>query len=89
MLDVLRLDPLAEPWAEQAGAGDEYRDALGKLVDVTLEQRLLARARKDYRRPTLCGTGGDDRRRRGRPAGQGQRCRRPPARCRPCRSPGR
>lgn len=30
------------------GAGDEYRDALGKLVDVTLEQRQLARARKDY-----------------------------------------
>ncbi|MBQ0896569.1 hypothetical protein KBX37_26345 [Micromonospora sp. U56] len=30
------------------GAGDEYRDALGKLVDVTLEQRQLARARKEY-----------------------------------------
>ncbi|MGW3614293.1 hypothetical protein ACWD6N_31305 [Micromonospora sp. NPDC005163] len=30
------------------GAGDEYRDALGKLVDVTLEQRQLARAGKDY-----------------------------------------
>jgi cysteinyl-tRNA synthetase len=30
------------------GAGDEYRDALGKLVDVTVEQRQLARARKDY-----------------------------------------
>ncbi|MPZ63697.1 MAG: cysteine--tRNA ligase [Propionibacteriales bacterium] len=48
MLDVLGLDPLAEPWAEQASAGDEYRDALGKLIDVTLEQRQLARARNDY-----------------------------------------
>lgn len=30
------------------GAGDEYRDALGKLVNVALEQRQLARARKDH-----------------------------------------
>ncbi|MBO0829165.1 MAG: cysteine--tRNA ligase, partial [Streptosporangiales bacterium] len=48
MLDVLGLDPLAERWTDQAGADDEYRDALGRLVDVTLEQRQLARARKDY-----------------------------------------
>ncbi|MFR9780964.1 hypothetical protein ACL02O_33640 [Micromonospora sp. MS34] len=52
MLDMLGLDPRAEPWAQQVGAGDEYRDALGVLVDVTLEQRQLAGARKDYATPT-------------------------------------
>ncbi|MFE9695200.1 hypothetical protein [Micromonospora sp. NPDC005806] len=39
------------------GAGDEYPDALGKLVDVTLEQRQLARARRDYATADALGTG--------------------------------
>jgi cysteinyl-tRNA synthetase len=53
MLDVLGLDPLAPPWADAAGsagpgAGDGFREVLGSLVRLTLQQRDAARARRDY-----------------------------------------
>jgi cysteinyl-tRNA synthetase len=50
MLDVLGVDPLAEPWVSSGGAGgdDSLRRAADALVTVVLEQRQAARARKDY-----------------------------------------
>jgi cysteinyl-tRNA synthetase len=50
MLGVLGLDPLAEPWADEAsgGAAADLRDTVGKLVAVALEQRQAARGRKDF-----------------------------------------
>ncbi len=50
MLDVLGVDPLAEPWVSSGGAGgdDTLRRAADALVTVVLEQRQAARARKDY-----------------------------------------
>ncbi|TDD46008.1 cysteine--tRNA ligase [Kribbella antibiotica] len=48
MLGVLGLDPLAEPWASRAGAGDELTEVVDGLVKALLEQRQAARARKDY-----------------------------------------
>ena len=50
MLGVLGLDPLAEPWADEAsgGAAADLRETVGKLVAVALEQRQAARARKDF-----------------------------------------
>jgi cysteinyl-tRNA synthetase len=47
MLGVLGLDPLAEPWATSAG-GDDLHGVVDALVQVALEQRQAARARKDY-----------------------------------------
>ena len=50
MLGVLGLDPLAEPWADEAagGAAADLRETVGKLVAVALEQRQAARGRKDF-----------------------------------------
>ena len=47
MLDVLGVNPYAEPWAAQADDGAARR-ALGPLVDVVLAQRQAARERKDF-----------------------------------------
>ncbi|HCX85570.1 MAG TPA: cysteine--tRNA ligase [Micrococcales bacterium] len=49
MLDVLGLDPLAEPWRSAAGT-DATHDALGVLVAGVLEERAAARANKDWAR---------------------------------------
>jgi cysteinyl-tRNA synthetase len=46
MLGVLGLDPLASPWA--GGAEHSLRDVVAALVEVALQQRQSARARKDY-----------------------------------------
>ncbi|WP_194897922.1 cysteine--tRNA ligase [Catenulispora pinisilvae] len=51
MLDVLGLNPLAEPWsgaAGTAGSGTDLRPVVDTLVKVALEQRQAARERKDY-----------------------------------------
>jgi len=54
MLDVLGLDPLSAHWsgADGAGAGpgtgDRLRKVVGSLVELTLEQREAARARRDW-----------------------------------------
>jgi cysteinyl-tRNA synthetase len=51
MLDVLGLDPLAEPWAgssSAAGAGSDVHGVIDALVQVALEQRAAARSRKDF-----------------------------------------
>ena len=47
MLDVLGVNPYAEPWAAQSDDGAARR-ALGPLVDVVLAQRQAARERKDF-----------------------------------------
>ncbi|MGO1594758.1 MAG: DALR domain-containing protein, partial [Ancrocorticia sp.] len=49
MLDVLGLDPLAEPWRGTA-ATDKTHDALDALVTNVLEDRAAARASKDWAR---------------------------------------
>ncbi|HET6988274.1 MAG TPA: cysteine--tRNA ligase [Kribbella sp.] len=48
MLGVLGLDPLAEPWASRAAAGNELTGVVDGLVRALLEQRQAARERKDY-----------------------------------------
>ncbi|WP_194915922.1 cysteine--tRNA ligase [Catenulispora rubra] len=51
MLDILGLNPLAEPWSGAAGAagsGTDLRPVVDTLVKVALEQRQAARERKDY-----------------------------------------
>ena len=51
MLDILGLNPLAEPWAGAAGAAGsatDLRPVVDSLVKVALEQRQAARERKDY-----------------------------------------
>ena len=50
MLDILGLNPLAEPWSGAAGGGSghDLRPAVDSLVKVALEQRQAARERKDY-----------------------------------------
>jgi cysteinyl-tRNA synthetase len=48
MLDVLGLDPLAEPWASRTGATEELSEVVDGLVKALLEQRQAARERKDY-----------------------------------------
>jgi cysteinyl-tRNA synthetase len=50
MLGVLGLDPLSEPWVEEAseGAAQELRETVGKLVTVALDQRQAARERRDF-----------------------------------------
>jgi cysteinyl-tRNA synthetase len=45
MLDVLGLDPLAEPWAGRGGGADA---ALDSLVQALIAQREEARAAKDF-----------------------------------------
>ena len=47
MLDVLGVNPYAEPWAAEPDDGAARR-ALGPLVDVVLAQRQAARERKDF-----------------------------------------
>jgi len=47
MLDVLGLNPLAAPWS-QAASGADQRDVIDALVQVVLDQRTEARARKDF-----------------------------------------
>jgi cysteinyl-tRNA synthetase len=48
MLSILGLDPLAEPWADATGAGEDLRPIVDSLIGVALEQRQAARERKDY-----------------------------------------
>jgi len=47
MIDVLGVNPYAEPWAAQSDDGAARR-ALAPLVDVVLAQRQAARDRKDF-----------------------------------------
>ena len=47
MLDVLGLDPLAEPWASR-GPEDDLQQVVSALVSVALVQRQAARERGDY-----------------------------------------
>jgi cysteinyl-tRNA synthetase len=47
-LDVLGLDPSAEPWASQTTGSDTARTALDVLVRTRLEDRATARATKDF-----------------------------------------
>lgn len=55
-LDVLGLDPFAEPWrgrfvtAGTAGEADAAVAALSHLVDAAIEERAAARAEKDWAR---------------------------------------
>ena len=49
MLDVLGLDPLAEPWRTEA-SGSNMHDALDSLVNRILDERAQARAHKDWDR---------------------------------------
>jgi cysteinyl-tRNA synthetase len=55
MLDVLGLDPLADPWRSAtlgsgAAGSDSTRGALAALVEDALAERAEARAAKDYAR---------------------------------------
>lgn len=47
MLDVLGINPQAAPWA-QAAQGADQRGVIDALVQVVLNQRTDARARKDF-----------------------------------------
>ncbi|MDP9833398.1 cysteine--tRNA ligase [Trueperella abortisuis] len=49
MLDVLGLDPMAEPW-RRGVATSTMHDALDSLVNRVLEERAQARANKDWAR---------------------------------------
>jgi cysteinyl-tRNA synthetase len=48
MLGVLGLDPLSEPWTSTDTQSERMREIVGALVEVALDQRQSARARKDY-----------------------------------------
>jgi cysteinyl-tRNA synthetase len=48
MLDVLGLDPFAEPWAGSAAGSAALTDVVDGLVRAMLDQREAARARRDY-----------------------------------------
>ncbi len=48
MLDVLGLDPLAEPWASRSTASDRLSGVVDGLIGALLDQRQAARERKDY-----------------------------------------
>jgi cysteinyl-tRNA synthetase len=48
MLSVLGLDPLSEPWTSTDNQNEQMREIVGALVQVALDQRQAARARKDY-----------------------------------------
>ncbi|RPF26489.1 cysteine--tRNA ligase [Georgenia muralis] len=51
MLDVLGLDPLAQPWRTGAGAaGSAEHEALDALVSTVLAERVEARQAKDWAR---------------------------------------
>ena len=47
MVDVLGLNPWSEPWASTKG-GDREAEVIDALVQVVLQQRQDARARKDF-----------------------------------------
>ena len=47
MLDVLGINPLAAPWSTAASTQDQ-RGVIDSLVQVVLDQRTDARARKDF-----------------------------------------
>ncbi|GAA2532587.1 cysteine--tRNA ligase [Pilimelia columellifera subsp. columellifera] len=47
MLDVLGVDPLAAPWRHASGGGN-LTGVVDALVQLALEQRTQARARKDW-----------------------------------------
>jgi cysteinyl-tRNA synthetase len=46
MLDILGLDPLAEPWASREGS--DANGALATLVEALLDQRQAARSAQDF-----------------------------------------
>lgn len=49
MVDVLGLSPYADPWRSNGGQADDRRaDVIGALVQVVLDQRQEARARRDF-----------------------------------------
>ncbi len=48
MLDVLGVNPYAEPWAGEAGDDDRLRNAIDHLVAGLLESRAQARENKDW-----------------------------------------
>jgi len=51
MLDVLGVDPYAEPWADSDGSDDDaLRGAIDHLVAGLLADRADARAAKDWAR---------------------------------------
>jgi cysteinyl-tRNA synthetase len=48
MLSILGLDPNAPEWAASPSSGDDLRSVVDGLVAAMLEQRTLARERKDW-----------------------------------------
>jgi len=48
MLGALGLDPLASPWADAGAGGERMREIIQSLVQVALDQRESARARRDF-----------------------------------------
>jgi cysteinyl-tRNA synthetase len=48
MLDILGIDPLADPWASRAGGVGELRQVVDALVTGQLAARQQARADKDF-----------------------------------------
>lgn len=50
MLDVLGLDPFAEPWRDTESSGSDLHDALDTLVQNILQERSAARADRDWAR---------------------------------------
>ena len=50
MLDVLGLDPLADPWRSSSSGSDRSHEALDSLVSQVLADRTAARAAKDWAR---------------------------------------
>ncbi len=48
MIDVLGLNPYAEPWASSGGSSSRQTEVIDELVQVVLAQRQDARARKDF-----------------------------------------
>ncbi len=50
MLDVLGLDPLADPWCSTSSDSDRTYEALDSLVSQVLTDRAEARATKDWAR---------------------------------------
>ena len=49
MVDVLGLNPYSEPWnRDDGGESGRHSEVIGALVQVVLDQRQEARARKDY-----------------------------------------
>lgn len=48
MVDALGLNPWSEPWRSSGSAGDRHSEVIDALVQVVLQQRQEARARKDF-----------------------------------------